>query len=68
AVYKAMNEAGLDASASPEDIFEALVKMFAGDFTASGVTGAEMQWNDASEVNKTPNAMVIENGVYVPVK
>ncbi len=68
AVYKAMNEAGLDASASHEDICEALVKVFAGDFTASGVTGAEMQWNEAGEVNKTPNAMVIENGVYVPVK
>lgn len=67
AVYKAMNEAGLDASASHEDICEALIKVFTGDFTASGVTGAEMQWNEAGEVNKTPNAMVIENGVYVPV-
>ena len=68
AVYKAMNEAGLDASASHEDICEALVGLFAGDFTASGLTGAEMQWNEAGEVNKTPNAMVIENGVYVPVE
>ena len=68
AVYKAMNEAGLDASASHEDICEALVGLFAGDFTARGLTGAEMQWNEAGEVNKTPNAMVIENGVYVPVE
>ena len=68
AVYKAMNEAGLDASASHEDICEALVGLFAGDFTASGVTGASMEWNEAGEVNKTPNAMVIENGVYVPVQ
>ena len=63
-----MNEAGLDASATHEEICEALIKVFAGDFTASGVTGAEMQWNEAGEVNKTPNAMVIENGVYVPVQ
>ena len=68
AVYKAMNEAGLDASASHEEICEALVGLFAGDFTASGVTGASMEWNEAGEVNKTPNAMVIENGVYVPVQ
>ena len=47
---------------------EALIKVFAGDFTASGVTGASMEWNEAGEVNKTPNAMVIENGVYVPVQ
>ena len=67
AVYKAMNEAGLDASASHEEICEALIGVFTGDFTASGVTGAEMKWNAAGEVNKTPNAMVIENGVYVPV-
>ena len=67
AVYKAMNEAGLDASASHEEICEALIAVFTGDFTASGVTGAEMKWNAAGEVNKTPNAMVIENGVYVPV-
>ena len=68
AVYDAMNKAGVDASASHEDLCEALVKVFTGDFTFSGVTGAEMKWNEAGEVNKTPNAMVIENGVYVPVK
>ena len=68
AVYKAMNEAGLDASASHEEICEALISVFTGDFTASGVTGAEMKWNEAGEVNKTPNAMVIENGIYVPVE
>jgi branched-chain amino acid transport system substrate-binding protein len=68
AVYDALNKAGLDASASHEEICEALIGVFTGDFTASGVTGAEMKWNEAGEVNKTPNAMVIENGVYVPVK
>ncbi|MBP3896313.1 MAG: ABC transporter substrate-binding protein [Mogibacterium sp.] len=68
AVYDAINKAGVDASASHEDLCEALVKTFTGDFTFSGVTGAEMKWNEAGEVNKTPNAMVIENGVYVPVK
>lgn len=68
AVYKALTEAGVDASATHEEICDALVPLFAGDFVASGVTGAEMQWNEAGEVNKTPNAMVIENGIYVPVE
>jgi branched-chain amino acid transport system substrate-binding protein len=68
AVYDALNKAGLDASASHEDICEALIGVFTGDFTASGLTGAEMKWNAEGEVNKTPNAMVIEGGVYVPVK
>ena len=68
AVYNAIGQSGLDASASHEDLCEALIKVFTGDFTFSGVTGAEMKWNEAGEVNKTPNAMVIENGVYVPVK
>ena len=67
AIYKAMGEAGLDGTASHEDICEALIAVFAGDFVANGVTGAEMQWNEVGEVNKTPQAMVIENGVYVPV-
>ena len=68
AVYGAMTAAGLDASASHEDICEALIAQFAGDYTYSGLTGADMDWNDAGEVNKTPNAMVIENGIYVPVE
>ena len=68
AVYDAVNKAGLDASASHEELCDALVGLFAGDFTYSGVTGANMDWNDKGEVNKAPNAMVIENGVYVPAK
>ena len=68
AIYEAFKQTGLDASASNEEICDALIGVFAGDFTASGVTGAEMEWNEAGEVNKTPNAMVIENGIYVPVQ
>lgn len=68
AVYQALNEAGLDASASHEDICEALIGVFNGNFSFDGVTGTQMQWEPTGEVNKTPNAMVIENGVYVPVE
>ena len=65
AVYNAFQQTGLDASASNADICEALIKVFTGGFTASGVTGAEMKWNASGQVDKTPKACVIENGVYV---
>ena len=65
AIYNAFGQTGLDASASNADICEALIKVFNGGFTASGVTGAEMKWNESGEVDKTPKACVIENGVYV---
>ena len=65
AVYNAFQQTGLDASASNADICEALIKVFNGGFTASGVTGAEMKWSESGEVDKTPKACVIENGVYV---
>lgn len=65
AIYNAFGQTGLDASASNADICEALIKVFNGGFTASGVTGAEMKWNASGEVDKTPKACVIENGVYV---
>lgn len=68
AVYNAFQETGLDASAANDEICDALVKAFTGGFKYSGLTGADMQWNEAGEVNKTPNAMVIKNGVYEPVK
>ena len=68
AVYNAFKDSGLDASASNSEICDALVKAFTGGFTYSGVTGADMKWNEAGEVNKTPNAMVIKDGVYEPVK
>ena len=68
AVYNAFQETGLDASAANDEICDALIKAFTGGFKYSGLTGADMQWNEAGEVNKTPNAMVIKNGVYEPVK
>lgn len=68
AVYEAFQKTGLDASATPQEICEAMIAQFAGDFTASGLTGETMEWSATGEVNKTPNAMVIENGIYVPVK
>ena len=65
AVYNAFNQTGLEATADTAEICEAMIKVFTGGFTASGVTGAEMKWNASGQVDKTPKACVIENGVYV---
>ncbi|MBQ7702772.1 MAG: ABC transporter substrate-binding protein [Firmicutes bacterium] len=66
AVYEAFKQTGLDVTASNEEICEAMITVFTGGFTVSGLTGEDMKWNASGEVNKLPNAMVIENGIYVP--
>ena len=65
AVYDAFNKTGLDTSASMEDICEAMIGVFTGDFTASGLTADEMKWNASGEVEKTPKVCVIQDGKYV---
>ena len=65
AVYDAFNKTGLDTSASMEDICEAMIGVFTGDFTASGLTADEMKWNANGEVEKTPKVCVIQDGKYV---
>jgi branched-chain amino acid transport system substrate-binding protein len=65
AVYDAFGKTGLDTSASAADICEAMIGVFTGDFTASGLTADEMKWNAAGEVDKTPKVCVIEDGKYV---
>jgi branched-chain amino acid transport system substrate-binding protein len=68
AVYDAVNKAGLDGSASASDLCEALIGVFTGDFSFSGLTGEGMKWNAEGQVSKTPKAMVIKDGVYVPAE
>ena len=65
AVYDAFGKTGLDASASMEDICEEMIKVFTGDFTASGVTAEEMKWNENGEVEKTPKVCEIKDGKYI---
>jgi branched-chain amino acid transport system substrate-binding protein len=64
-IYDAFAKTGLDASASSEEICEALIGVFTGDFTSSGLTADSMKWNASGEVDKTPKVCVIEDGKYV---
>ena len=68
AIYDAFGKTGLNTDATADEICEELITVFTGDFTASGLTADEMKWNAEGQVSKTPKAMVIENGVYVPAE
>lgn len=65
AIYDAFQKTGLEADASMEDICEAMIEVFTGDFTASGLTADSMKWNEAGEVDKTPKVCIIQDGKYV---
>ena len=64
-IYEAFGNTGLDASASMDEICEAMIGVFTGDFTASGVTAETMKWNANGEVEKTPKICEIKDGKYV---
>ena len=67
AVYNAMTAAGLDGTASTTDICDALVKWFNETDGFNGLTGKGMTWDESGMISKTPAAVVITNGIYVPM-
>ena len=48
-----------------DDICEALISTFTGDFTFDGITGTSVTWSATGEVSKAPMAVVIKDGAYV---
>ena len=65
AVYEACTTAGVTSDMSASDICDAMVAMFGtGEFSFSGLTGADMTWSANGEVSKSPMAVVIKDGVY----
>ena len=71
AVYAACNEAGVTAEMANEDegfaeICELLIPVMP-TLTVEGITGT-MTWAATGEVDKTPTAVVIKDGVYVGVE
>ena len=63
ALVGAMEEAGVTADMSAEEINDALIETFE-TFTFDGVTGENMTWSDGA-VNKDPKGMIIKDGAYV---
>ncbi len=66
ALYNAMNAAGITGTESASDICTALEAQFA-TMTVDGLTGSGMHWDENGMISKSPAAVVIENGVYVPM-
>ena len=67
AIYEALTAAGLDGTASAQELCTALVKWFNETEGFDGLTGQGMTWDESGMVSKMPAAKVIENGVYVPL-
>ena len=66
ALYNAMTAAGITGSESASEICTALEAQFA-TMTIDGLTGTGMHWDENGMISKAPAAVVIENGVYVPM-
>lgn len=65
AIYDACEKAGITAESSTEEICDALVGVFTGNFTFDGLTGSGMSWSTSGEVSKDPVVCVIKDGIYV---
>ena len=65
ALAQAIEAAGITSDMSEADICEALVKQFTS-MTFNGLTGTDVTWNENGEVSKSPKAVIIQNGEYVP--
>ena len=76
AIYEACQAAGITADMSAQDICEALIAQFAGEYddagnlvtpgiSVDGLTGTGMTWSRNGEVSKAPVVVKVENGVYV---
>ena len=65
AVKAAIEQAGCTPDMSAQEICEALIATFEGDFTFNGLTGDDMTWDATGMVTKAPNVVKIEGGIYV---
>ena len=66
AIYNALTAAGLDGTASSAEICEALMAQFA-TMSFDGLTGKDMHWDENGMISKMPAAVMIVDGIYVPV-
>ena len=66
ALYNAMTAAGVTGNESAEELCTILEGQFA-TMTVDGLTGTGMHWDENGMISKSPAAVVVENGVYVPM-
>ena len=66
AIYTALTKAEVTGNESAEELCTILEEQFA-TLTVDGLTGSGMHWDENGMISKAPAAVVIENGVYVPM-
>ena len=66
AVYQAAVAAGLDGSESASEICAVMVEQF-NAMSFDGLTGKGMTWDENGMISKIPAAVVITDGIYVPM-
>ena len=66
AVYAAATAAGLTGDEAAADICAAMVEQF-NTMTFDGLTGKGMTWDENGMISKIPAAVVISDGIYVPM-
>ena len=66
ALYEAVQKAGITAETAAEDACEMIIPAMQ-EIEIAGLTGT-MRWDATGEVDKTPTAVVIKDGVYVGVQ
>ena len=66
AIYNAAVAAGIDGNTSAADACAKLQAEFA-NMSVDGLTGKGMTWDENGMISKAPAAVVIANGVYVPM-
>ena len=65
-IYNAMVTAGVTGNETPSEMCEMLKTQFA-TMTVDGLTGSGMAWDENGMISKSPAAVVVENGIYVPM-
>ena len=65
-IYNAMDAAGVTGNETPSEMCEMLKTQFA-TMTVDGLTGSGMNWDENGMISKSPAAVVVENGIYVPM-
>ena len=66
AVYNAAVAAGVDGTTATADVCAAMIEQFSS-MTFDGLTGKGMTWDAEGMISKAPAAVVITDGVYVPM-
>ena len=66
ALYNACVAAGIDGTTSSADACAKLQEQFVS-LTVDGLTGKGMSWDENGMISKAPAAVVITDGVYVPM-